>query len=80
MQVTPFQRLRNGLLQIRQDTNELLEEALAFTEVMAMKKNSIEVDDDMFYVTAAGPLEEIIPVLYAQLERLERYQKQKGIN
>jgi hypothetical protein len=76
--LTPFQRFTNGLHQIRQDINEQLNEMLAFSEVMARKQNCVELDENgFFYVTAAGPIEEIIPVMYQQLERLERIKRQK---
>lgn len=77
--MTPYRQLRNGLQQIRHDSNELLDEAIAFAEVMAMKQNSIEMDEHgVFFVTASGSLEDVIPTMYKQLERLERLQKQKG--
>jgi hypothetical protein len=75
--MTPFQRFRNGLHQIREDTNEVLEEALAFVEVMALKRNSIEFDDGYIYVVASGSIDEVIPTLYEQIDRLERYKKQQ---
>jgi hypothetical protein len=74
---TPFRRFCNGLHQVRSDFNEQLDEMLAFAEVMAMKQNSIELDNDTWYVTAAGTLDEIIPVVYQQIERLERIRKQR---
>lgn len=76
--MTPYRQLRNGLQQIRQDSNELLDEAIAFAEVMAMKQNSIELDEKgIFFVTASGTLEDVIPTLYKQLEKLERIKQQK---
>lgn len=76
--MTPFRRFCNGLHQVRADFNEQLDEMLAFAEVMAMKQNCVELDENgFFYVTAAGPLEEIIPVMYKQIEKLERIKKQK---
>lgn len=76
--MTPYRQLRNGLQQIKQDSDELLDEAIAFAEVMAMKQNSIEVDEKGFYfVTASGPLEDVIPTMYKMLDRLERIKKQK---
>lgn len=76
--MTPFQRFRNGLHHIRAEFNEELDEMLAFAEVMARKQNAIELDEHgFFYVTAAGPLEEIIPVVRQQVEKLERIKKQR---
>lgn len=76
--MTPFRRFINGLHHVRHDMNEQIDEMLAFAEVMAHKQNSVELDENgLFYVTAAGPLEEIIPTMYKQLEKLERIKKQK---
>ena len=76
--VTPFRRFCNGLHQIRADFNEQVDEMIAFAEIMSMKQNAIELDESgLFYVTATGPLEEVIPVMHHQLERLERIKKQK---
>lgn len=75
--MTPFQQFCNGLHQIRSDTNGMLDEMIAFAEVMARKQNSLEMDGDQFYVTAAGTLEEVIPTLRIFLDRLERMKKQK---
>lgn len=79
--MTPYRQLRNGLQQIRQDSNELLDEAIAFAEVMAMKQNSIELDEKgIFFVTASGTLEDVIPTMYKQLEKLERIKQQRDSN
>jgi hypothetical protein len=76
--MSPFRRFTNGLHHIRQDFNEQLDEMLAFSEVMALKQNSVELDEDgMFYVSASGTLEEVIPIMYKQIEKLERIKKQK---
>lgn len=76
--MTPFRRFCNGLHHIRRELNEELDEMLAFAEVMAMKQNAIELDENgFFYSTAAGPLDEIIPVLHKQIEKLERIKKQR---
>ena len=76
--MTPFRRFCNGLHQVRADFNEQLDEMLAFAEVMARKQNAVELDENgFFYVTAAGPLEEIIPVLHQQIEKLERIKRQR---
>jgi signal transduction histidine kinase len=73
-----FQRFCNGLHHIRHELNEEITEMLAFAEVMARKQNSLELDENgFFYTTAAGPLEEIIPTMYKQIERLERIKKQR---
>lgn len=73
--MTPFQRMSNGLLHIRHELNEELNEALAFTELMALKTNAVEFDSDgMVYVLASGQLHEVINVMKQQLERLERIQ------
>jgi hypothetical protein len=77
--LTPFRQFCNGLHQIRSDTNELLDEMLAFAEVMALKQNSIEFDENggFFFITATGSLEEVIPTMYKQLEKLERIKNQR---
>lgn len=76
--MTPFDRFLAGLHAVRSNFNEEMEEMLAFAEVMARKHNTLELDEDgSFYVTAAGPLEEIIPTLKSQLGKLERIKKQK---
>lgn len=76
--MTPFRRFCNGLHQVRADFNEQLDEMLAFAEVMARKQNAVELDENgFFYVTAAGPLEEIIPVMQQQIEKLERIKRQR---
>lgn len=78
--MTPFQKFVVGLRAAKRDNQEMLDEILAFAEVMAQKTNSVELDENgYFYTTAAGPLEEIIPVMKKQLEKLERIQKQKGV-
>lgn len=78
--MTPFQRFLNGLYCLRGDFNEELDEIISFAEVMAKKQTCIELDDHgSFYVSASGPLEEVIPALYKQLEKLERIKKAKEI-
>lgn len=79
--MTPFKRFCNGLHHIRGSFNEEIDEMLAFAEVMARKQNAIELDEHgFFYVTASGPIEEIIPVMQQQIARLERIKKQKDTN
>lgn len=76
--LTPFRRFTNGLHHVKAEFLENIDEMLAFAEVMALKQNCIELDNDgVFYVSAAGTLEEVIPVMYHQIERLERIKKQK---
>jgi hypothetical protein len=76
--MTPFKRFVNGLEAAQMDFNEVMNELRAFAEVMARKANSLELDDDgFFYVTASGPLEEVIVVLNKHLEKLQRIKKQK---
>lgn len=76
--MTPFQRFLNGLNSIQLDFNEEMNELRAFAEVMARKHNTLELDENgFFYVSAAGPLEEVIPVVEKQLEKLERIKKSK---
>jgi hypothetical protein len=75
---SPFRQFRNGLDQVQQDVNEVLNEARAFAEVLAMKQNSIEFDENgYFFVTSAGSLEEVIGVMQKQLEKLQRIKTQK---
>lgn len=76
--MTPFHRFLNGLHSARNDFNVEMDELIAFAEVMARKQNSLELDDQgFFYVTASGPIEEVIPTLEKQLEKLERIKKAK---
>jgi hypothetical protein len=76
--MTPFRRFCNGLHHVRNEFINEIDEMLAFAEVMAMKQNSIELDENgFFYSTAAGPLDEIIPVLHKQIEKLERIKTQR---
>lgn len=76
--MTPFMKFLRGLQAAKVDLHETFEELIAFAEIMARKQNSLEMDEDgFFYVTAAGPLEEVIPVVHKQLEKLERIYKQK---
>lgn len=76
--MTPFQRFNNGLRHLKQEVLENVDEMLAFSEVMALKQNCIELDDNgSFYVTCSGPLEHVIPIMHQQLERLERIKKEK---
>jgi hypothetical protein len=78
MSGTPFQRFVRGLEAAQLDMNEMLTELRAFAEIMAKKSNTLEMDENgFFYTTASGTLEEIIPTIHKQLERLERIKKQK---
>jgi hypothetical protein len=77
--MTPLQQFVNGLRGARMEFNEAMDELLGFAEIMANKQNTLEMDENgMFYVTTSGPLEQVIPIMHKQLERLERIQKQKG--
>lgn len=77
--MTPFQKFLRGLQAAQLDLSETFEELIAFAEIMSRKQNSIELDDNgFFYVTAAGPIEEIVPTMKKQLEKLERIEQQKG--
>lgn len=79
--MSPFQQFVNGLKAARMDMNEMLDELTAFSEVMARKSNSIEMDENgMWYVTASGNIEEVIHTIYLQLDKLERIKKQKDSN
>ncbi len=76
--MTPFKRFCNGLHHVRAEFNEQLDEMLSFAEIMCNKQNTLDIDENgFFYVTAAGPLEEIIPTLRKQMEKLERIKQQK---
>lgn len=77
--MTPFHKFLNGLNAAQMDMNEMLNELRAFAEIMARKQNSIELDEDgFFYVTAAGKLEEVIPTIEKQLERLKRINAERA--
>lgn len=77
--LTPFRRFTNGLRHVKSEFLENIDEMLAFAEVMAMKQNCIELDDNgVFYVSAAGPVDDVISVLYQQIERLERIRNQRN--
>lgn len=76
--MTPFDRFLAGLHSLRHETSNELEELIAFAEIMAQKKNTLELDENgFFYCTASGPLEQVISVLEKQLGKLERIKKQK---
>lgn len=76
--MTPFQRVNSGLRHLKAELLEATDEMLAFSEVMAMKQNCIEMDDNgVFYVTAAGSLEEVIPIVHKLVEKLERIKKER---
>lgn len=76
--LTPFRRFCNGLHQARADFNEQVDEMIAFAEVMALKQNCLELDENgTFYITAAGSVEDVISVMQAQLERLRRIKQEK---
>jgi hypothetical protein len=77
--LNPFQKFVRGLQAAQLDFNETMTELTAFAEIMAQKQNTLELDEDgFFYVTAAGPIEDIIPVMEKQLEKLYRISKQKN--
>lgn len=79
--MTPMRQFTNGLKHVRGQFLEDMDELLAFAEVLALKQNSIELDENgMFFVTATGPLEQVIPIMYQQLEKLERIKEQKDKN
>lgn len=79
--MTPFRRFCNGLKHIRAEYNENIDEMLAFAEVMALKQNCVELDENgTFYVTSAGTIDEVIPIMRSQLERLERIRKERESN
>lgn len=76
--MTPFQKFLSGLKAAREEVGETLDELTAFAEIMARKQNCIELDDNgFFYVTAAGPLDEVIPTVHKLLDKLERIKKEK---
>ena len=70
-----------GLRAARKDLDETFEELVAFAEVMAHKSNSVELDENgFFYVTASGPLDQVIITLKSHLHKLERIQAQRNIS
>lgn len=76
--MTPFAQFCNGLYCIRTELTEQIDELITFAEVMKLKQNCIEMDDNGYlYVTASGPVEEVITIMHSQLERLERIKRQK---
>jgi hypothetical protein len=78
LMMNQYSKLLAGLKAVKSDLNEELDELLAFAEVMARKHNTLELDEDgFFYCTAAGPIEEVIPVMEKQLGKLERIKKQR---
>jgi hypothetical protein len=77
--LTPFRRFCNGLHHARKEFNENVDEMLAFAEVMALKQNCVELDENgVFYVSAAGTIDEVIPVMHAQLDRLKRIREERN--
>jgi hypothetical protein len=78
LMMNQYSKLLAGLKAVKSDLNGELDELLAFAEVMARKHNTLELDEDgFFYCTAAGPIEEVIPVMEKQLSKLERIKKQR---
>lgn len=74
----PLDKFCRGLFAAQTEFNEAMDEIRAFAEVLANRKNTLDMDEDgFFYVTAHGPLEELIPTVEKQLEKLKRIKKQK---
>lgn len=79
--MNPYQQFVNGLRHVRAEFNENLEEMLVFAEVMARKANSIDRDENgLYYVTSCGNIDEIIPIMEQQIEKLKRLQKDNPID
>ena len=77
--MTPFQRFLNGLNAAQMDFNEVMTELRAFAEVMAQKRNSIELDEEGYFcVTAAGPLDEVITTVEKHLHKLKRIYEERN--
>jgi hypothetical protein len=76
--MNPFERFCNGIKHVQHEFNGEMNEMLAFAEIMARKSNAVELDENgTFYVVATGSLEEVIPTLMKQLEKLQRIKNQK---
>lgn len=76
--MTPFQKFLNGVTAAQMDMNEMLDELRGFAEIMARKQTTLDMDEDgTFYVTATGPLEEIIPAVERQLQKLKRISQER---
>ena len=77
--MTPFHKFLNGLHSVQHDFNEEMDELVGFAEVMARRQeNSIDLDEHgFFYVTSAGKIEDVIPTMEHQLQRLKRIKEQK---
>lgn len=78
MGMTPFQKFLRGLEAAQLDFTETMNELRAFAEIMSRKQNALEMDEDgFFYVTSAGPIEEVINTVELQLGKLKRIKQQK---
>lgn len=76
--MSPFQQFTRGLLAAQVEFNETIDELRAFSEVMALKKNNLDMDENgFFYMTVSGPLDEVIPSVEKNLDKLKRIKKQK---
>lgn len=55
-----------------------MDELRGFAEILARKQNNIELDEDgLFYVTATGPLPDVIDTVEKQLIKLKRINDQR---
>jgi type II secretory pathway component PulF len=76
-----YRRFCTGIQHFRNEINDELDEMLTFAEVMARQQNMITVDENgIFFSTASGSLDEIIPTLTQQIEKLERIRRQRNHN
>ena len=74
----PFQQFANGLKHVRNEINQELEELLVFSEVLARKNNTLEMDENgVFYSILSGSIEDMIAMMHKQLQKLERIKYQK---
>jgi len=77
----PLIRFKELLENTKKRMNEDMEELITGATLLAARPNYLTVDEMGYYhVQASGPIEEIIPALIKQVERLQRIKQQKERN
>jgi hypothetical protein len=80
MYMMPMLKFLRGLQGAQLDFKETFEELIGFAEILANKRNTLELDEDgLFYSTATGNVDEMITILKDQLKKLERIKEQKDM-
>lgn len=65
----------------KKQMNEDMDELIGGATLLSARPNYLTVDEHGYYhVQASGPIEEIIPALIKQVEKLQRIKQQKDSN